>query len=125
MCVSACVCACVCVCVCMCVCFCVCLCARVCVCVCLCVCACVCHVENLVPIFLPESCFSTKYPELKIFLVVITFHPSFVPLFPSEACLGADEEYVVVPTTFGDGKLGSFVVSVTSTSDFSFVVEKK
>ena len=51
--------------------------------------------------------------------------PSFLPSFPRAACLGADEEYVVVPTTFGDGKLGSFIVSVTSTSDFSFIVEKK
>jgi hypothetical protein len=54
--------------------------------------------------------------------------PSSSPSSPCHFCsgyLGADEEYIVVPTTFGDGKLGSFVVSVTSTSDFSFYVEKK
>ena len=57
--------------------------------------------------------------------------PSSSPSSTSSPCiscsgyLGADEEYIVVPTTFGDGKLGSFVVSVTSTSDFSFIVEKK
>ena len=39
--------------------------------------------------------------------------------------LGPDEEYVLVPSTYGEGKLGAFVVSVTSTSEFSFVVEKK
>jgi hypothetical protein len=43
----------------------------------------------------------------------------------SAGFLGPDEEYVLVPTTFADGKLGSFVVSVTSATEFSFVVEKK
>jgi hypothetical protein len=48
----------------------------------------------------------------------------FSPLL-SAGFLGPDEEYVLVPTTFADGKLGSFVVSVTSATEFSFVVEKK
>lgn len=39
--------------------------------------------------------------------------------------IAADEEYVIMPTTFADSKVGSYVVSVSSDAEFSFVAEKK
>ena len=39
--------------------------------------------------------------------------------------IASDEEYVIMPTTFAEGKVGSFVISVSSDSEFSFVAEKK
>ena len=39
--------------------------------------------------------------------------------------IAGDEEYVIMPTTFGDGKVGSFVVSISSDAEFSFTAEKK
>lgn len=39
--------------------------------------------------------------------------------------LRPDEEYVIMPTTFGDGKVASFVISVSATCEFSLAAEKK
>jgi len=39
--------------------------------------------------------------------------------------LGSDEEYIVQPTTFGDAKIGAFIISVSSESEFSFTAEKR
>lgn len=39
--------------------------------------------------------------------------------------LASDEEYIVQPTTFGDGKIGAFIISVSSDSEFSFTAEKR
>jgi hypothetical protein len=39
--------------------------------------------------------------------------------------LRPEEEYVIMPTTFGDGKVASFVVSVSASCEFSLSAEKK
>jgi hypothetical protein len=39
--------------------------------------------------------------------------------------IASDEEYVIMPTTFADGKVGSFVISISSDAEFSFTAEKK
>jgi len=38
--------------------------------------------------------------------------------------LGADEEYIIMPTTFAEGKIGAFVITLMADTEFSFSKEK-
>jgi hypothetical protein len=38
--------------------------------------------------------------------------------------LGADEEYVIMPATYAEGKLGAFVLSIISEYEFSLKAAK-
>ena len=49
----------------------------------------------------------------------VSTEPDFVLDF-----LRGNQEYIIMPATFGEGKVGSFILTVMSNAEFSFVKEK-